>query len=534
MEPFSQMTIRQKSGQSMLVGFTGTELTPELSNLIKEDKIGGVILFPHNIESPEQVLKLTTDLQSAARKSGHPYPLFVAIDQENGIVRRLKKGVTQFPGSMLLGAANDIEATKAVSSKTAEELKALGVNMNLAPVVDVNNNPQNPVIGVRSFGENASDVTKHGAAFIWGHQESGVMATTKHFPGHGDTDVDSHADLPMISHSMERLRQVELPPFIEAIRQGVSSIMMSHIHFSTLDNKNKIPASLSRNVTTGLLREELGFDGVIMTDCLEMNGIVKKTGTVEGALAALKAGADLPMISHTYELQVQAMDRIENAIKNEEINETIIEQALKRIMTLKEKFLSWEKVPKSAVSVPSFVGGKKHEKLSQEQYKRGVTLVKNKNIIPLKMKSDEKLLVVTVRGKAQSPVEGERRDTPILTQAVSRHHSNIMQYNIYKSPDDQEIESILAASENADQVIFCSDNAYTEKRQALLVRYLLDKHTSLVAVSIGNPYDLASFPDVQAYLAAYEYSEKALDAATDIIFGSIQAQGKLPVSIPSE
>lgn len=532
MKRFSEMSVRQKVGQSMLIGFTGTELTPEVSDLIKEDMIGGIILFAHNVESPEQVLKLTEDLQSAARESDHPYPLFVAIDQENGIVRRLRKGTTELPGNMLLGAIDDVESTRKVSRTTAEELKTVGVNMNLAPVLDVNNNPQNPVIGVRSFGETASHVAKHGAAFIQGHQDAGVMATAKHFPGHGDTAVDSHADLPVISHSMERLKEMELPPFVEAISQGVDSIMMSHIHFSTLDANEGIPASLSPNVTTGLLREELGYGGVVMTDCLEMNGVVKMTGTAEGALAALEAGADLLMVSHTHDLQVQVLDRIEKAVKNGEIDENMLDHAMDRIMRLKTEYLSWGKLPAQKTSVPASVGGEKHGTLAREQYELGVTLVVNENIIPLKMDPSEKILVVTIKGQAHSPVEGDRRDIPYLAKKIQHFHSNMMQREIDKSPSDEEINAILASAEEADQVILGSDYAYSEERQALLIRKLQRKHTSMVVVSMGTPYDIVNFPDVQAYLATYEHSVDALKAAVNIIFGQNQAKGKLPVSIP--
>ncbi|HEX7065232.1 MAG TPA: beta-N-acetylhexosaminidase [Bacillales bacterium] len=531
MDCLSQMSLREKIGQLMLIGFEGTTVTPRVANIIKEDKIGGVILFPRNIQTPEQVLRLNIELQSLARNSNHPFPLFVTTDQENGIVRRLKAGVTQFPGNMLLGAVDDREATRKVSRAAAAELKALGLNMNLAPVLDVNNNSQNPVIGVRSFGERTEDVAEQGVAFIQGHHDAGVMTTVKHFPGHGDTALDSHSDLPVITHSMERLEEVELPPFVEAINAGTDSVMMSHIYFPALDRQKDLPASLSKNVTTGLLREKLGFAGVIMTDCLEMNAVVKMTGTVEGALEALKAGSDLLMISHTYELQIEAMNRIEQAVKEGEVDEELIDRAVERVMKLKKKQLSWNELPEDA-GIPSFVDGEEHQKLAQKQYERGVTLVKNESVLPLKVKKDSKILVVTIKGKMHSPVEGKRQTSSFLAGAVSRRHSNVLEKEINLSPDENEIDEVIAVAEQVDVIIFGSDYAYTNETQALLVRKLLDKPVPLIVVAVGNPYDLASFRGVSAYLATYEYSRAALQAAADMIFGKVEAHGKLPVTIP--
>ncbi|WP_164667998.1 beta-N-acetylhexosaminidase [Virgibacillus doumboii] len=532
MKTTSTMSIRQKIGQLMMIGFKGKQITPSVTRMLEDEMVGGIILFPTNIGSPEEVLKLNEELQHAAHKAAHPYPLIISTDQENGVVRRLKQGVTEFPGNMLLGAVDSAKATMNVSRATALELKALGFNMNLAPDVDVNNNPHNPVIGVRSFGENSKDVAKHCKAFIQGHHDAGIMTTVKHFPGHGDTELDSHADLPVIQHSMKRLEQIELLPFVEAIDTGTDSVMMSHINFSSLEEQENIPASISEKVTTGLLRERLGFEGAIMTDCLEMNAIVKTIGTAEGALAALKAGSDLLMISHTNDLQMKAIDRIEKAVMDREINEDVIDRSLNRVMELKKKYLSWNERTYGD-GVPPFVGGEKHKKLAQGVFERGVTLVKNENLLPLKVDVESKILVVTVKGQMQSPVEGKREKTSFLGETIASHHYNIYEQEISKSPENKEIEKVIVAANDADIVIFGSDYAYTNEGQAYLIRKLLEKQASVIVVAVGNPYDLAELRNVPAYLATYEYSKDALQSAANIIFGTNTPMGKLPVTIPS-
>ncbi|MEI2401057.1 glycoside hydrolase family 3 N-terminal domain-containing protein, partial [Paenibacillus phytohabitans] len=217
--------LRKKVGQLMVVGFKGIKASDEIKELICEHHVGGIILFARNIGTPQEILSLTNELQQVAKDAGHEHPLLICIDQENGVVRRLGEGTTIFPGAMLLGATGEPEHAYQVGVATGKELKALGINWNLAPVMDVNNNPANPVIGVRSFGESADKVSEFGRMAMKGMQEAGIITTLKHFPGHGDTNVDSHLDLPVISHNINRLEQIELRPFIDSIKAGADTIM---------------------------------------------------------------------------------------------------------------------------------------------------------------------------------------------------------------------------------------------------------------------------------------------------------------------
>jgi beta-N-acetylhexosaminidase len=298
------MTLEEQIGQTLMVGFPGTTPSREVIELIQRYHVGNILLFSRNVLDAEQVRTLTAHLQQAAREAGHAHPLLIAVDQENGIVQRLGEAATLFPGNMSLGAIGSQEIAFDVARATARELKALGINMNLAPVVDVNNNAANPVIGVRSFGEDAQLVARLGSAMVRGYQDVGVISCLKHFPGHGDTAVDSHLALPTIPHTLERLEAVELVPFRSGIEAGTASIMIAHMAFPALTRDNALPATLSSAIIQGLLREKLGFEGVILSDCLEMQAISNTFGTASAATMALQAGIDLSLVSHQADLPI--------------------------------------------------------------------------------------------------------------------------------------------------------------------------------------------------------------------------------------
>ncbi|MGM0498739.1 MAG: beta-N-acetylhexosaminidase [Bacillota bacterium] len=330
------MSLEEKVGQLFQVGFQSKSIDREIKDLIENYHIGGVIYFTRNIENLEQTASLSKNLQELALDSGAGIPLFISVDQEGGKVRRIKD-LTYFPANIEIGATGDKELSRKAAAVTAKELKGLGINVNLAPVLDVNNNPANPVIGERSFGADPILVAEMGVAYIKGLQAEGIIATAKHFPGHGDTAVDSHFDLPVINHSRERLDQVELYPFKKAIEAGVDSIMVAHIYFSTIESEAGIPATLSKAVLNDLLREELNFEGVIITDDLEMGAITNFFGTAAGAVKTIEAGADIVLISHSYDKQKQAIEAVIAAVENGRISEKRIEESLRRIIKLKGK-----------------------------------------------------------------------------------------------------------------------------------------------------------------------------------------------------
>ncbi|MEC0154763.1 beta-N-acetylhexosaminidase, partial [Paenibacillus macerans] len=339
------LTLEQKVGQLFICGFHGTTPDEHIRTLIRQYHIGGVVYFRRNIESAAQLAGLSRCLQAINREASQ-VPLFISIDQEGGMVARLDhEGMSRIPGNMALGAANDPKLAEQVAALAAREMALLGINFNFAPCVDVNNNPANPVIGVRSFGEDPQLVARHATAAIRGYRSQGVIATAKHFPGHGDTDADSHLGLAVVPHGKERLREVELVPFRRAIAAEVDAIMTAHVIFPAFE-PDEIPATLSRRVLTELLREELGYRGLIVTDCLEMQAISRHFGVAEGAVRAIAAGADLILVSHTMTEQIAAIRQVCAAVRSGRLSEERIDAAAARILALKAERLGLGGGPK--------------------------------------------------------------------------------------------------------------------------------------------------------------------------------------------
>lgn len=330
------LSLEAKVGQLFLVGFDGPGLNPEIKDLIKNYQIGGIIYFSRNIENPAQIAELSNELQTEALRSGAEIPLFIAVDQEGGNLRRIKD-ISYFPANKLLGRKDDPELMAKIGRIIGSELKNLGININLAPVLDVNNNPNNQVIGDRSFGGDPKLVARLGRAYIKGLQAADTAAAAKHFPGHGDTVSDSHTELPTINHPRNRLDRVELYPFKKAIEVGVDMIMTAHIYFPAIEKEVGLPATLSKAVLTDLLREDLAFEGLIITDDLEMEAVAANFNTAEAAVQTIEAGSDLILIAHSYQKQKRAIEAVLKAVKSGRISEKRIDQSLKRILKVKGK-----------------------------------------------------------------------------------------------------------------------------------------------------------------------------------------------------
>jgi beta-N-acetylhexosaminidase len=338
------MTIEEKIGQMLVFGWMDDRpgdsqtINKQARSLIEEHKVGGLILMTRNVKDPFHLRQLLDGMQVLASENGLP-PLFVSIDQEGGHASRLRPPLfRETRSAWQLGEENSANAARLQAGNIGAELLEIGINWDFAPVLDVNNNPLNPVIGKRSYGDDARKVADLGAAAVHGFQDDvGVMACGKHFPGHGDTDVDSHAALPTIPHSMERLREVELLPFKAAIEAGVAAIMTAHIMFPALDPQ--LPATLSKEILRRILREELGYGGLIVTDCLEMKGIADNWSFDQSAMMAVEAGADLILCCHNPGPQKQICRSLVNAVKSGRISEERVDESLERIRRAKEKWL---------------------------------------------------------------------------------------------------------------------------------------------------------------------------------------------------
>ncbi len=530
------MTIDKKIGQLMVFGFKGKTATPEIKKLIQQQHVGGIILFGRNIGTTEEVLALTTELQKVAKESGHKQPLLICIDQENGVVRRLGEGATIFPGSMLLGATGRSENAYITGLLTGRELKSLGINWNLAPVLDVNNNPDNPVIGVRSYGESAEMVAAFGKQAVKGMQDAGVITTLKHFPGHGDTNVDSHLDLPTIAHDMERLKQIELKPFIEVMEQGADTVMTAHVYFPAIEKQPGVPATLSKKVITDLLREELGFTGVVTTDCMEMNAISEGIGTAEGAVAALKAGVDLIMVSHLQSRQYETLSLVKAAVQSGEITEGELDTAYERVKRLKADYLTWEDIPLAATPVvPTDVGSKFHEVEAFELYKQGITLVKNEQeLLPLNLVEDSRVLVVYPENSYAMQVEDKRYATFSLGETVHKLHENTEIFELSNPPTAEEISNLKLIAKDYQAIIVGTLSVKPRDKQIELVKVLFQENPQIVVIATRSPYDISYLPDVPAYIATYEFTAPALKVAVEAVFGKVTVKGKLPVTLPEK
>ncbi len=529
-----KMTLDQRIGQLFMVGFTGTEPTPEIIDLIQRWHVGGIILFSRNCRDARQVSRLTHDLQAIAREAGHRAPLLIALDQENGLVRRLGESITNFPGAMALGATGDQDLTYAIARATGQELRALGVNMNLAPDADVNNNPANPVIGVRSFGEDPQLVARLTAAAVRGYRAAGVVSDLKHFPGHGDTAVDSHLGLPSVPHTRERLERIELPPFRAGIAAGADTVMLAHLRLPNLTHAeadDDAPASVSPTVVR-LLRETLGFSGVILTDCLEMDAIAATLGVDQGALLALRAGVDLVLISHHSAPQRAAIERARAAVASGELAEETIRQAAQRILALKARTLAWDALP-APVTVDS-VSVEPHQRLRDLAYVRSTTLVRDDaSLLPAHLPADAQILVVA------QPPEGVTKavDTVYrhddLVDAIRARHANTRGVVLGADASAEDRDDLLRAAQVADLLIVATINAHLDPRQADLVRSLIATGRPIIGIAACNPYDVAAFPAAPTWLATYEYTQPALAAAAAAIFGAFTPTGRLPVSLAS-
>jgi beta-N-acetylhexosaminidase len=550
------MTLEEKVGQLVMVGFDGHSPSAQVLRLVRKHYIGGIIYFARNVRSLQQVAELSDSLQQAAQEAG-TLPLWIAIDQEGGMVVRITDGVALMPGAMALAAGGASEAAYEAARISGRELRALGINLNLAPVLDVNNNPRNPVIGVRSFGESPETAAAFGAAAVRGMQDGGVAATAKHFPGHGDTEVDSHLDLPTVPHGRERMFAVELKPFIAAIEAGVDCIMSAHIYFPAFETR-QLPVTLSPAVLTGLLRGELNYDGVIVTDCMEMKAIASHYGTVEAAVMAIEAGADAVLVSHTYDLQCAALEALVAAVRSGRISEERIDASVRRLLTLKTKrgllaggtganaaesrganagmaangvaaAPGWQAQP-LAKRLAS-VGTAQHLTASKRFSEASVTVVKDGGLLPLAAKPT---LVLGIEPAVVTIVDDALTARQTIGEALAELGFEVEELVIPLAETAACQAKALELARCYDQIVIVTYNAHFDNAQAALVHELLAAGKLPIVVATRNPYDLLAFPDVPAYVCTYESRPLALQSAARLLAGRIAAQGRLPVSIGAD
>jgi beta-N-acetylhexosaminidase len=521
-EILASMTTEQKVGQLFMVHFTETFFSQALEEMIAEYHVGGIILFPHNLTTTTDLATLISSAQATAVDSEPGIPLFVAADQEGWPILRLPQGATVFPSNMALGATASVEDAELMATVMATEMKALGMNMNLAPVMDVNSNPLNPVIGTRSLGSSPELVSRLGVAMIQAYRSQGVVATAKHFPGHGDTSVDSHLDLPVIDHDLARLEAVELAPFEAAISAGVDCIMTAHISVPALDTVADRPATLSPDILQGLLRDRMGFRGLIATDSLSMDALMDQYDLPTATALAFQAGADLLLFGYTPwhppSEQLLAYDRVLQLVEEGTISQSRLDESVRRILLLKAKrgVLDWE--PPALDRAVEQVGTETHLAAAQRVALDSITLVKDENG-SLPLSPDLSILVVYPRGGAG------------LGQAVRELAPQATLLEVGETPTSREFARAAGLATSADVVVLGTRDVMEHPEQGQLVDSLAREHP-VVAVGLDSPYDLLSYPEVPTYLASYGRAPVSMQALAQVLFGLAEPRGHLPVQLP--
>lgn len=516
-------------GQKLLLAFSGKQgVPPGLVDALRRYRPAGVTLFRSlNIDTPEQVRALCLDLQRAAQEAGLP-PLLVAADQEGGQLMAVGEGVTQLPGNMALGAVGDAQLARRAGKVLGRELAAMGINVNYAPCCDVNVNPRNPGIGVRSFGEDPKQVSALGAAMIAGIQSAGVAATAKHFPGLGDTVVDPHWGRPVVPHAQERLLRVELPPFEAAVGAGVQMVMTAHIALPAVDGRTDVPATLSPAVLGGLLRDQLGFQGVIVTDAMNMHAIRQGEALGEQAVRAARAGADLLLMGEVAEDHRRVYAGLLQAAQDGSLQEAVLRGSMSRVRALK----GWleQAGPQPDLSVVTCA---EHCQVADEIAARSLTLVRDQNgLLPLHLQPNQRLAVVLPRPVDLTPADTSSYVSPQLVQALRRYHPRVEQFMLSPAPSEQEIAALLAQLAGFDCAIVGTLNAYSQPEQAEMVQAVLSTGIPTVVAALRLPYDLAAFPQAPTFVATYSLLEPSMYALAAALFGRAGFPGRLPVSIP--
>jgi beta-N-acetylhexosaminidase len=498
--------------RQMMHSFHGLSAPKWVLDGVAAGEITAFCLFGYNVESPEQVRRLCESLIHAATSKNLPPPI-IGIDQEGGQLIAVAKGATELPGNMALGATQSPELAAKAGYVLARELLAMGINLNFAPSIDVNNNPDNPVIGIRSFGEDPELVGRLGAALISSMQANGVVATAKHFPGHGDAAGDTHYAAPVVQHSLSHIEDIELKPFRMAIEAGVGAIMSSHLLYTAFDDKN--PATLSYAIMHELLREDMGFQGIAMTDAMDMHA-VSRLGGAEAVRQALLAGSDLILLGHLPQQAAIAakfkhLERVESIARIDAMRQAIATE-----------LLPFE-----------IIGSAEHRAIAQEIADASMTLSRNENgLLPLRLNADESLAVITALPENLTPADTSSLVTIRLSDAITKRHENTLALTMPLKPSAEEISSILERLGAIETVVVGTISAEVLRGQSQLVNELLAAGKRVIAIALRTPYDIMAYPEVDAYLCTYGIRDASTEAAAKVLFGEIAAKGVLPCKSP--
>ena len=524
------LTVREKAAQLVMPWISGEYWANDAAamdsalRLVRDDEVGGIIVGLGS--SPYDVAEKLNALQRAAR-----IPLLVASDLESGLATRTRGG-TGFPGNMALGATGRELDAYEVGRVTALEGRAIGIHLNFAPVVDVNNNPANPIINVRSFGEDPARVAELGTAFIRGLREHGMLSTAKHFPGHGDTGTDSHLALPVITASRARLDSVELVPFRAAVRAGTDVVMTGHLAVPGLTGADGPPATLSAFVLDTLLRGQLGFRGLVVTDALNMGAIVARYGAAQAAVMALEAGADILLMPVNPRAVI---DAVADAVARGAVSEARLDSSVARVLAVKTRLGLFRNRLVDVNRVAAVVGSAANAALAQDIAQRSLVLVKDSlGLVPLPASRRHRVFVLTYGD------ENSRDVGAGLIAAIRSSVDTLHTMRLWPASGPASLDSARAEASASSLVLFLAASRPTAWRPdavdipgqvAVLVKQITGG-APLVAVSLGSPYVLRQIPDAPAFIAAWTDNDNIQHAVARALLGLAPMTGRLPVSLP--
>lgn len=503
----------------LMLSFEGTSVPAWLEQSVAESPPAGLTLFRElNMESPHQLAGIVEKLQCLNRDQ---LPLLIAVDQEGGQLQGLV-GSTPFAGNMALGAAGDPELTTRVAAAMGAEMRAVGANLNYAPVADVATRPGNPSLGVRSFGEDPSLVATHTAAAVAGYRSAGVLSTLKHFPGKGEAVVDPHYELPRMDLDMERLRRVELSPFHAGVVAGADLIMTGHYGVPALTGSEDAPVSMSEQAIDGFIRAEMGFHGLVITDALDMGALDQGAGQIVDIIASLRGGTDLLLVMPEADLRERARIAVGRGESRGVIPQLTLDVSRRRISAARRRLPSDD-------FKPEMVGT--HDTLADELARRSITLVRNDaGLIPVDTDGVDRLLVLEPEPTNVTPADTTASHPPALAQSFSQVHGSVTGIVYPHDPGPSDIAGLVDRTDGYDLVVVGTVNATAG--QAALVNELLKSETQLVTVAMREPRDLSSYPLAQTHVCTYSSHRPTLHVLARAIFGQLDFVGRLPVSIP--
>jgi beta-N-acetylhexosaminidase len=514
------------TGDQLMLAFSGHKPPEHILHWLSARPLSGVTLFRKlNVGSAAQLRRLTASLQEAAARAGRP-PLLIAADQEGGQLIGLGEETTPFPGNMALGATGDAALARRVGQALGSELAALGVNLNYAPVCDVNSNPLNPNVGVRAFGDDPGLVAELAAAMIEGLQSAGVAATAKHFPGNGESGLDPHYGVPVVRQDRRELDEGALRPFRAAIAAGTRLIMSAHVALPALTGGSDLPATVHRAIMHDLLRQELGFEGVIITDAMDMGAISQGAGQIVDAIAALRAGVDLLLLAGGPEGQERLYHGLELALSRGLLDQVAVDRSVQRVRALRRWLAGWPQPPLEVV------GCADHRLLAREVAEKAVTLVRDDGLLPLRLGSEERVAAVIPQPEDLTPADTSSYVTPTLAQAMRRYHPYVDEFIVAQTPDENEIAALRAQLGNYDLIVLVTLSASLQPAQALLARELLALGRPTITVAARTPYDILVYPAARTHLCTYSIQPPSLEALASALWGQIPTPGRLPVHLP--